>query len=291
MNLELNRKHLNEEQKKAAFCKDNAVVSAGAGSGKTMVLAHRFAWLLTEKDYKVDEILTLTFTKKAAAQMFKRIYSLVAQIAQEESGIQAQRAQRALDDFIHARIQTLDSYSASIVKQCAPRYGISPDFQIDQQRCYNIALEVSYPFFIAHRHHPAVKRLYSGNSPNCIVRNIFADVLFNYCLIDKPRDFLADLAFQFDALCSQWDDYIKNIRKLLYEIRLDIGIDKSLLPVLADIIEKEKTEKIDIPTTDEVHEYFDLLQNTPPESVIEEAESNPMRKIFLKFLFFLNDMT
>jgi len=285
-----NRKQLNEEQKKAAFCKDNAVVSAGAGSGKTMVLAHRFVWLLTEKDYKVDEILTLTFTKKAAAQMFKRIYSLVSQIAQEESGVQAQRAQKALDDFIHARIQTLDSYSASIVKQCAPRYGISPDFQIDQQRCYNIALEVSYPFFIAHRHHPAVKRLYSGNRPNGIVRNIFADVLFNYCLIDKPRDFMADLKFQFDTLCSQWDSYIKNIRKLLYEIKLDIGNDNSLLPVLVPIIEKEKNDKIDIPTTDDVQKYFNQLQNTPLESVIDEAEAHPLQKSFVKFLFFVNDI-
>ncbi len=291
MNLESNRKQLNEEQKKAAFCEENAVVAAGAGSGKTMVLAHRFVWLLTEKDYKVDEILTLTFTKKAASQMFKRIYSLVSQIAQEDSGVQAQRAQKALDDFIHARIQTLDSYSASIVKQCAPRYGISPDFQIDQQRCYNIALEVSYPFFIAHRHHPAVKKLYSGNRPNGIVRNIFADVLFNYCLIDKPRDFSADLNFQINTLCSQWDGCVKNVRKLLYEIKLDIGNDNSLLPVLVPIIEKERNEKIDIPTTVEVQEYFKLLQNTPVESVIEEAESNPLQKSFEKFLFFLYDIT
>ncbi|WP_461248202.1 UvrD-helicase domain-containing protein, partial [Treponema sp. R6D11] len=244
MNLKSNRKQLNEEQKKAAFCKENAVVSAGAGSGKTMVLAHRFVWLLTEKDYKVDEILTLTFTKKAAAQMFKRIYSLVSQIAQEESGIQAQRAQKAIDDFIHARIQTLDSYSASIVKQCAPRYGISPDFQIDQQRCYNIALEASYPFFIAHRNNPAIKELYSGNNPNNIVRNILADILFNYCLIDKPRDFSADLNIQFNTLCSQWDILIKNVRKLLDDIKRDINDDNSLLPLLVPIIEKEKNENI-----------------------------------------------
>jgi ATP-dependent helicase/nuclease subunit A len=286
-----NRKQLNEEQKRAAFCKDNAVVSAGAGSGKTMVLAHRFVWLLTEKDYKVDEILTLTFTKKAAAQMFKRIYSLVLQIAHEEGGgVQAQRAQKALDDFIHARIQTLDSYSASIVKQCAPRYGISPDFLIDQQRCYNIALEVSYPFFIAYRRHPAIKRLYLGNRPNGIVRNIFADVLFNYSFIDKPRNFLADLKFQFNILSSQWESYIKNIRKLLYEIKLDVGNDNSLHPVLVEIIEKGKNDKIDIPTTDDLQKYFNQLQNIPVESVIDEAESHPMRKSLLRFLFFIKDI-
>ncbi|WP_461256450.1 UvrD-helicase domain-containing protein [Treponema sp. R80B11-R83G3] len=288
MNEKTNIKRLNEEQKKAAFCEENAVVAAGAGSGKTMVLAHRFAWLLTEKGYKVDEILTLTFTKKAAAQMYKRIYSLLSQIAQEDSGIKSQRAQKALDDFIHARIQTLDSYSTSIVKQCAPRYGIRPDFQIDQQRCYNIALEVSYPFFITHRHHPAVKRLYSGNRPNNIVHNIFADVLFNYSLIDKPRDFLADLDYQFNVLCSQWDNQIKNIKKVLDDIKRDIGEDNSFLPILVQVIEKEKAENNYIPWSADIKKYFNQLKNTPVETVIEEAESHPLHKSFLKFLFFLH---
>jgi len=286
-----NIKQLNEEQKKAAFCDDNAVVAAGAGSGKTMVLAHRFAWLLTEKGYKVDEILTLTFTKKAAAQMYKRIYSLLSQIAQEENGVHAQRAQKALDDFIHARIQTLDSYGTSIVKQCAPRYGIRPDFQIDQQRCYNIALEVSYPFFITHRHHPAVKRLYSGNNPNSIVHNIFADVLFNYGLIDKPCDFLAGLNFQFNTLCSQWDEHIKIIRKLVDEIKHDLNEDNGLLPVLVPVIEKEKNENIYIPWSADIQKYFNQLLNTPVESVIEEAESHPLHKSFLDFLFFIRTIS
>ena len=54
MNINTNHLQLNEEQKKAVFCADNAVVAAGAGSGKTMVLANRFAWLLTEKGFKVE---------------------------------------------------------------------------------------------------------------------------------------------------------------------------------------------------------------------------------------------
>jgi ATP-dependent helicase/nuclease subunit A len=287
MNIKTNSPQLNEEQKRAAFCADNAVVCAGAGSGKTMVLAHRFAWLITEKGYKADEILTLTFTKKAAAQMFKRIYSLVSQIAQEDSGIKAQRAQKALDDFIHARIQTLDSYSASIVKQCAPRYGISPDFKIDQQKCLDIALEVSYPFFITHRHNPAVKKLYSEHRPSGIVHNIFADVLFNYSLIDKPRDFFADLNFQFNTLCSQWDNYTGQIKKIINDIKNDITKDNLLLPVLVPIIEKEK---IDFPANYEIQKYFSQLQNTSIESVIEKAEYHPMQETFVNLLFSLNSI-
>ena len=52
------------------------VVSAGAGTGKTQTLSQRFAWLLAgDKDCRVDQILVLTFTEKAAREMQDRIAS------------------------------------------------------------------------------------------------------------------------------------------------------------------------------------------------------------------------
>jgi ATP-dependent helicase/nuclease subunit A len=215
MDSKTNRPKLNEEQQAAAFCAENAVVAAGAGSGKTMVLANRFAWLLTEKDFKVNEILTLTFTTKAAAQMYRRIHTLLSEIAGEEAGIRSQRARQALDDFIHARIQTLDSYSAALVRQCVSRYGISPNFSIDQERCYNLAFEESLPFLIANRHHPAIERLYSGSRPKEIVQDIFSLVLFNYSQIDKERDIIRDVKTQFDTVCAEWKNQCAKIIKIL----------------------------------------------------------------------------
>jgi ATP-dependent helicase/nuclease subunit A len=135
------------------------VIAAGAGSGKTMVLAHRFAWLVTEKKYRVREILTLTFTKKATAQMFRRIHLRLAEIAGENSGEKSELAKQALDEFAQARIQTLDSFSTAIVKQAANRYGISPDFSCDEDRCLKLALDEALPFLIANRNHPAIVRL------------------------------------------------------------------------------------------------------------------------------------
>ena len=68
---------LNEEQKKAVLQMDNAVVAAGAGSGKTFVLAQRYSHLVLEKGFTVDQILTLTFTNKAAEEMRSRTASLM----------------------------------------------------------------------------------------------------------------------------------------------------------------------------------------------------------------------
>ncbi|MCL2214556.1 MAG: UvrD-helicase domain-containing protein, partial [Treponema sp.] len=270
---------------------DNAVVAAGAGSGKTMVLANRFVRLLTEKGYKVDEILTLTFTKKAAAQMYSRIYSLVSDIAQQETGIKAQRAKAALDDFVHARIQTLDSYSASIVRQCSMRYGISPDFNLDQDRCYNLALDISYPFLIANRHHPAIEKLYCDNRPVGIIHNIFADVLYNYCYIDKPRNFLADIKIQYDSVINEWKKYFSEIKIIIKELKRDIGENDTLLPVLVPVIQKYNKIKIDIPKASEVQEYLNILFNTPVDSVIEISEKHFISSSLTKLLFCLDSLS
>ncbi|MCL2196457.1 MAG: UvrD-helicase domain-containing protein [Treponema sp.] len=288
MDVKTNSRELNEEQKKAAFCAENAVVTAGAGSGKTRVLANRFAWLLTEKDLKVNEILTLTFTKKAAVEMNKRIYSLISHIAENESGIKGERAKKALDDFIHARIQTLDSYGASILKQCSQRYGISPDFTINEDRCWDIALEISYPFFIAHRHHPAIKKLYSDNQPQAIVSDIFANILFRYCRIDKPNNFFEDVIKQFTILCDEWGKKSGELVKILDDTKNLIYENPAFLPDLAPIIDLYNNGKIDILKPSVLKDYFNFLLNLPEDDCINEAQSHHVQNIIIDFLSYLD---
>ncbi|MDR2135342.1 MAG: UvrD-helicase domain-containing protein, partial [Treponema sp.] len=212
------RDPLNREQRRAVECDRNAVVAAGAGSGKTSVLASRYVRLVTRGGLRVDQILSLTFTRKAAAQMYQRIHGALSAEARSPEAGTAEAARRALKDFYHAHIQTLDSYCVYVVKQGAARYGIRPDFTVDDEGTRELAFRESLPFLISHISHPALEQLYREKRPQDIVRDIFAAAALARGHIDQAPDYAAATAAQFGLIRAEWEKARGEMLPLLDEL-------------------------------------------------------------------------
>jgi ATP-dependent helicase/nuclease subunit A len=285
---------LNPEQEAAVIRKTNTVVTAGAGSGKTSVLASRYAYLVTEAGLTVDSILTLTFTRKAAAEMYRRIYTTLVRIAAEETGIRQERARAAVRGFFRARIQTLDSYSASIVKQAAVRYGIAPDFIIDDERCRVLAETEALPFLIAHRHHPAIEQLYRQKRPQDIAARLFAETAFNFSALDDPPDFAAETEKQFAIVAAEWEKALATIEEEITEL-VNIVIDDdgsdAFVGSITPLVAPYTNGAIAFPAPADLASYFAALSAAPGAECVAAAETHPLRPAILRSLFFLYDLS
>ncbi|WP_200837774.1 ATP-dependent DNA helicase [Ruania rhizosphaerae] len=99
---------------------DPMLVVAGAGSGKTETMASRVVYLVANGITTPGEILGLTFTRKAAAELSARIRSRLRRL---------QRAGVTIGDTVadRPRIATYNSYAAAIVADHALRIGVDPD--------------------------------------------------------------------------------------------------------------------------------------------------------------------
>jgi ATP-dependent helicase/nuclease subunit A len=108
------------------------IVSAGAGSGKTRVLVERFLRLLEENpSWRVADIAAVTFTEKAAREMVSRIRREIrSRIAQAESAEARERWRAHRNALDSARIGTIHSLCAAILRAHPAEAGIDPAFSV-----------------------------------------------------------------------------------------------------------------------------------------------------------------
>ncbi|MBI2901999.1 MAG: UvrD-helicase domain-containing protein, partial [Candidatus Methylomirabilis oxyfera] len=144
---------LNAAQQAAVTHGDGPLlVIAGAGTGKTTVIAHRVAHLINSKRARPEQVLALTFTEKAAAEMERRVDLLVPY------------------GFTDTWISTFHAFGDRVLREHALVLGLSPDFRLlteaeqvifCQEHLFDLPLDYFRPLGNPMKHVRALLRLFS----------------------------------------------------------------------------------------------------------------------------------
>ena len=106
-----------EQQKVIDLRNSNILVAAAAGSGKTAVLVERIITMLTKDQpaIDVDELLIVTFTEAAAAEMKERVRVAIEKALEENpSDVHLQRQATLIHN---AQITTIHSFCLSVIRE------------------------------------------------------------------------------------------------------------------------------------------------------------------------------
>ncbi len=223
------------EQIAAINCNTNCVVTAGAGSGKTMVLSYRFVRLIVEEMCHVDEILTLTFTRLAAAEMYSRIQAELYNLADDK------QIEEELKLFTKATITTIDAFCHRIVASDPTRYGLPVDFILDEEESRVMARECALALFKEEGTHPGLIALASYASPDILMDEVLVPLAVKHFHPSTAfnKESMALLAMdQFIALYQESvESFLKVVNRLL-QIEYHTKVYRDNLPIFQEVAAK-----------------------------------------------------
>ena len=120
-----------EQARAIAAPLEPSVIIAGAGTGKTTVMAARVTWLVANGLVRADQVLGLTFTRKATAELRTRV------------GNNLTKAGLLRPDDQEPTVLTYDSFAANLVSEFGAWIGVDPAARlISDARCTQVALDV-----------------------------------------------------------------------------------------------------------------------------------------------------
>lgn len=117
-------------QKKAHDLNRHISVTAGAGSGKTAVLVHRYLKILLEEDLPPNQVVAITFTEKAAAELKQRIVNEVnARLQAQPHNTQLEKIKTGM---LSAQISTIHAFCSRILREYPVEAGVDASFSMLQ---------------------------------------------------------------------------------------------------------------------------------------------------------------
>lgn len=237
-----------EQQDAIDSRKGTVLVSAAAGSGKTAVLVERVIERLTDSDNpcSTDNLLIVTFTKAATAQMKERIAAAILKKLSENPTDSHLRRQYMMLPF--AKICTIDSFCGDLVRENFHELGISPDYSVLDSETVKIMKNDACEIVLGNEYKQKDERFFelsnlvstgsSDESLSELIKKLY-EISMSYPFPDEWLDSLLDEYKNTDINSSKFGKIIKDY---LFEM-LDYCIEESenLLTLLAGEEELRKS--------------------------------------------------
>jgi DNA helicase II / ATP-dependent DNA helicase PcrA len=137
------------------------LVIAGAGSGKTATMADRVVWLVANGWVRPEEVLGVTFTRKAAGELASRIRAKLAalqRLAGQDGGRQLFPEQPVSSESLEPKVSTYHSFASGIVSDYGLRLGVERDVVLlGGAQAWQLASEVVEAYDGEYAHFRAAK--------------------------------------------------------------------------------------------------------------------------------------
>ncbi|MFC2103100.1 UvrD-helicase domain-containing protein, partial [Bacteroidota bacterium] len=135
---------LTPQQNKALNFNKSLSLKANAGSGKTLVLAKRYLQIALYGNVSLQRIAAITFTEKAAGELYKRIAEEIEfAINSSSTHSDIRRLEKIRRQLVSANISTIHSFCINILKEFPVESEIDANFTPIDQNTSNELMEIS----------------------------------------------------------------------------------------------------------------------------------------------------
>jgi len=135
---------LTPHQINALNTQNSISLTANAGSGKTYVLATRYLKIILESNTSIHEIAAITFTDKAAGELYKRIADELNILSKENNSLAIQKKIVKLrKQLVSAHISTIHSFCVDLLREFPVEASLDANFIPIDQRKSNDLIELS----------------------------------------------------------------------------------------------------------------------------------------------------
>lgn len=246
------------------------VVTAGAGTGKTFVLVEKYLNLVQDQGYRIRDVLALTFTDKAAAEMKERVRKTIAERLRDDPENQIWKD--AHEELVIAPVMTFHSFCAQILREFAIEAGLDPGFVIlDEGQALAVEREAFETLIRKppEEIHESLIRLLA-QIEKFQVNQILTTLSQN---IDAFEQFAEDLAEDPNGIVNAWEIFLEQVRTPVVK---SFFADTDIKDAISDFIRFEEAYKNQndraVRYLEQVCPYlYDLTPDATPETLHQAA--------------------